>query len=110
MVAYWRNGPDYYGMETASRRCSIADLEWQYARFRTHIRAARACAKLLVIHTRSASSRRYGAGHPARRGARTGAGNRAGGVFHCFTESAQVARVGALDVATLTLFFRDHYF
>ncbi len=34
---------------------SIADLEWQRQRFRTHIRAAQACRKPLVIHNRAAA-------------------------------------------------------
>lgn len=94
VVAIGETGLDYYGMQERKGGRSIADLEWQRERFRTHIRAARACAKPLIIHTRSASSdtlailREEGEG---------GAGSRAGGVFHCFTESAEVARA-ALDL------------
>lgn len=89
VVAIGETGLDYYGMEDRKGGRSIADLEWQRDRFRNHIRAARACAKPLVIHTRSASDdtlailREEGEGGP---------GNQAGGVFHCFTESMQVAR------------------
>ena len=93
VVAIGETGLDYYGMEDRKGGRSIADLEWQRARFRTHIRAARACAKPLVIHTRSASDDTLAI---LREEGEAGAGNRAGGVFHCFTESAQVARA-ALD-------------
>ncbi len=94
VVAIGETGLDYYGMEDRKGGRSIADLEWQRDRFRHHIRAARACGKPLVIHTRSASDdtlailREEGEG---------GSGNLAGGVFHCFTESMQVARA-ALDL------------
>jgi TatD DNase family protein len=50
--------------------------------------------KPLVIHTRSASSDTLAI---LREEGEDGAGNRAGGVFHCFTESAEV-RAGALDL------------
>ncbi len=73
---------------------SIADLEWQRERFRTHIRAARAAAKPLVIHTRSASEDTL---RILREEGEDGGAGSAGGVFHCFTESAQVARA-ALDM------------
>ena len=55
VVAIGETGLDYYGMEDRKGGRSIADLEWQCDRFRTHIRAARACGLPLVIHTRSAS-------------------------------------------------------
>ncbi|MDD2714225.1 MAG: TatD family hydrolase [Simplicispira sp.] len=94
VVAIGETGLDYYGMEDRKGGRSIADLEWQRARFRTHIRAARACAKPLVIHTRSASDDTLAI---LREEGEDGDGNRAGGVFHCFTESAEVARA-ALDL------------
>ena len=93
-MAIGETGLDYYGMEDRKGGRSIADLEWQRERFRTHIRAARQCAKPLVIHTRSASSDTLAI---LREEGEDGAGNRAGGVFHCFTESAEVARA-ALDL------------
>ncbi|HYC43592.1 MAG TPA: TatD family hydrolase [Noviherbaspirillum sp.] len=80
IVGIGETGLDYYRLE--------GDLEWQRERFRTHIRAARATGKPLIIHTRAASEdtirimREEGAG--------TDAGG-AGGVMHCFTESQQVA-------------------
>ena len=84
VVAIGETGLDYYRLNGRS----IDDMQWQRDRFRTHIRAARATAKPLVIHTRSASAdtlailREEGA---------------AKGVFHCFTETAEVARA-ALDL------------
>jgi len=89
VVAIGETGLDYYGMEDRKGGRSIADLEWQRNRFRNHIRAARACGKPLVIHTRSASDDTLAI---LREEGETGAGNAAGGVFHCFTESMQVAR------------------
>lgn len=94
VVAIGETGLDYYGMEDRKGGRSIADLEWQRDRFRIHIRAARACAKPLVIHTRSASDDTLAI---LREEGEDGAGNIAGGVFHCFTESMQVARA-ALDM------------
>jgi TatD DNase family protein len=86
VVAIGETGLDYYRLGDRS----VADMEWQRERFRVHIRAARVCVKPLVVHTRSASIdtlailRQEGAGA-------------AGGVFHCFTETAEVARA-ALDL------------
>ena len=94
VVAIGETGLDYYGMEDRKGGRSVADLEWQRERFRTHIRAARACGKPLVIHTRSASDDTLAI---LREEGEDGPGNRAGGVFHCFTETAQVARA-ALDL------------
>ena len=93
VVAIGETGLDYYGMDDRKGGRSIADLEWQRERFRTHIRAARAAAKPLVIHTRSASQDTLAI---LREEGEDGAGSRAGGVFHCFTETAEVARA-ALD-------------
>ena len=84
VVAIGETGLDYYRLNGRS----IADMEWQRERFRTHIRAARATALPLVVHTRSASDdtvailREEGA---------------QAGVFHCFTETEAVARA-ALDL------------
>mgnify|MGYP003588524455 CR=1 FL=1 len=94
VVAIGETGLDYYGMEDRKGGRSIADLEWQRTRFRTHIRAARAVGKPLVVHTRSASQDTLAILRAERE---DGAGNRAGGVFHCFTESMAVARA-ALDL------------
>ena len=94
VVAIGETGLDYYGMQERKGGRSIADLEWQRERFRTHIRAARACGKPLVVHTRSAADDTLAI---LREEGEDGSGNRAGGVFHCFTESADVARA-ALDL------------
>jgi TatD DNase family protein len=94
VVAIGETGLDYYGMEDRKGGRSIADLEWQRDRFRTHIRAGRSCAKPLVIHTRSASDDTIAI---LREEGETGGQGAAGGVFHCFTESMQVARA-ALDL------------
>ncbi|MET0520223.1 MAG: TatD family hydrolase, partial [Burkholderiaceae bacterium] len=51
VVAIGETGLDYYRLNGRS----IADMEWQRERFRTHIRAARQLAKPLVIHTRSSA-------------------------------------------------------
>jgi len=85
VIAIGETGLDYYRLEGRS----LADMEWQRERFRTHIRAARRSALPLVIHTRSASE------DTLRLMAEEGA-EQAGGVFHCFTETMAVARA-ALD-------------
>ena len=86
VVAIGETGLDYFRL--AGR--SLAQMEWQRERFRVHIRAARAVSKPLVIHTRSASEDTV-------RLLREEQGGDAGGVFHCFTETAEVARA-ALDL------------
>ena len=51
VVGIGETGLDYYRLEGRS----VADMEWQRERFRTHIRAARQTDLPLVIHTRAAS-------------------------------------------------------
>jgi TatD DNase family protein len=85
VLAIGETGLDYYRLNGRS----IAEMEWQRERFRTHIRAARRCGKPLVIHTRAASA------DTLRLIDEEGA-EQAGGVFHCFTETLDVAR-SALD-------------
>ncbi len=81
VVAIGETGLDYYRLSGRTE----ADMAWQRERFRVHVRAARATGLPLVVHTRSASAdtlailREEGAGAVR-------------GVFHCFTETAQVAR------------------
>lgn len=94
VVAIGETGLDYYGMQERKGGRSIADLDWQRTRFRTHIRAARQARKPLVIHTRSASDDTLGI---LREEGEDGGDASSGGVFHCFTESAAVARA-ALDM------------
>jgi TatD DNase family protein len=90
VIAIGETGLDYYRLNGRS----VADMEWQRVGFRVHIRAARRLGLPLVIHTRSASDdtiallRDEGAGSE---------GCGIGGVFHCFTETMEVARA-ALDL------------
>lgn len=76
VVAIGETGLDYYWHKD--------EPEWQRQRFRTHIRASRASAKPLVIHTRNAAA------DTLRLMREEGAGE-AGGVMHCFTETQEVA-------------------
>jgi TatD DNase family protein len=94
VVAIGESGLDYYGMEDRKGGRSIADLGWQRDRFRTHIRAARQTGLPMVIHTRSASDDTVAI---LKEEGEDGSAGAAGGVFHCFTETAQVARA-ALDL------------
>lgn len=82
VVAIGETGLDYYRL--------TGDMEWQRSRFRTHIAAAKATGKPLIIHTRSAA--RDTLDILAESGSRG-----AGGVFHCFTEDWETAR-SALDL------------
>jgi len=82
VVAIGETGLDYYRL--------TGDLEWQRERFRTHIRAARAAKKPLIIHTRSAAA-------DTLRIMREENAGEAGGVMHCFTEAWDTAK-GALDM------------
>lgn len=92
VMALGETGLDYYRLGERS----VADMEWQRERFRVHIRAARQTGLPLVIHTRSASDdtlailREEGAGAVR-------------GVFHCFTETREVAR-GALELGFMISF------
>ncbi len=93
VVAIGETGLDYYQMDARKGGRTVADMEWQRDRFRTHIRAARQAGLPLVIHTREASADTLAI--LDEEGENGGAGS-VGGVFHCFTETAEVAR-GALD-------------
>ena len=81
VVAIGETGLDYYRMRRE-------DVDWQRSRFRTHIRAARAVGKPLIIHTRNAAADTLAIMDEEGAAA-------AGGVMHCFTESWEVAE-GAL--------------
>ncbi len=76
VVAIGETGLDYFRLK--------GDLEWQRARFRTHIRASRECGKPLIIHTREAAA------DTLRIMAEEKAAE-ASGVMHCFTETWEVA-------------------
>jgi len=86
IVAIGETGLDYYRLK--------GDLDWQRERFRVHIRAAQQTGKPLVIHTRDASADTLAI---LKEEGEDGTGRAAGGVFHCFTETAEVARA-ALDL------------
>ena len=84
VVAIGETGLDYYRLNGRS----MADMAWQRQRFRVHIEASRKTGLPLVIHTRSASEDTLAILREE------GAQN---GVFHCFTETMEVARA-ALDM------------
>lgn len=90
VVGIGETGLDYYRLNGRS----VADMAWQRARFRTHIRAARHLQKPLVIHTRQASEDTLAI---LRDEGEDGSSGSAGGVFHCFTEDESTARQ-ALDL------------
>lgn len=82
VVAIGETGLDYYRLQ--------GDLEWQRRRFCTHIRAAKACSKPLVVHTRAAAQ-------DTLRIMQEEGAEAVGGVMHCFTESWEVAQA-AMDM------------
>ena len=90
VVAIGETGLDYYRLGERT----VDQMEWQRERFRTHIRAAQQLKKPLVIHTRSASADTLAI---LREEGENGGSGAAGGVFHCFTETLEVARA-ALDM------------
>lgn len=76
VIAIGETGLDYFRL--------TGDLEWQRQRFRTHIRAAKAAAKPLIIHTRAAAP-------DTLRLMTEENASEVGGVMHCFTETLEVA-------------------
>lgn len=76
VIAIGETGLDYFRL--------TGDLGWQRERFRTHIRAAIATQKPLIIHTRNASLDTI-------RIMQEENAQLVGGVMHCFTESLEVA-------------------
>lgn len=94
VVAIGETGLDYYQMDERKGGRTIGDMEWQRARFRNHIRAAQQVKKPLVIHTRASSDDTI---RLLKEEGEDGTAGSAGGVFHCFTETAEVARA-ALDL------------
>jgi len=76
VIGIGETGLDYFRL--------TGDLEWQRARFRTHIQAAIQSKKPLVIHTRNAAE-------DTLRIMREENAHLVGGVMHCFTESLEVA-------------------
>lgn len=97
VVGIGETGLDYYRLGERT----VSDMAWQRDRYGVHIRAGRLTDLPLVIHTRSASDdtlailREIGGFES---GTDTDAAlPRSRGVFHCFTETAEVARA-ALDL------------
>ncbi|HEY5995167.1 MAG TPA: TatD family hydrolase [Gallionellaceae bacterium] len=82
VIAIGETGLDYFRLK--------GDLEWQRERFRTHIRAAKACGKPLIIHTREAA-------HDTLRIMREEGADQIEGVMHCFTENMETAQA-AMDM------------
>lgn len=84
--ALGETGLDYFRLNGRS----IADMAWQRERYATHIEAAHQTGLPLIIHTRHAAQDTLAILKEAGRG-------QVRGVFHCFTETADVARA-ALDL------------
>ena len=77
-VAIGETGLDYFRSDRES-------CDWQRERFRTHIRAANACGKPLIIHTRDAREDTIRILQEER-------AEEARGVMHCFTETWEMAQ------------------
>jgi TatD DNase family protein len=92
VVGIGETGLDYYRLNGRS----IDAMAWQRERFRVHIRAARATGLPLVVHTRSASADTLALLRDEGQG-------RVHGVFHCFTETMEVA-LEALELGFLISF------
>lgn len=82
IIAIGETGLDYFRL--------TGDLNWQRERFRTHIRAAIASNKPLIIHTRNAAEDTLKIMREENAG-------KVGGVMHCFTENLAVA-LQAIDL------------
>ncbi|WP_434517142.1 TatD family hydrolase [Dechloromonas sp. ARDL1] len=82
VIAIGETGLDYYWQKDKP--------EWQRERFRNHIRAAKACGKPLVVHTRDSAV-------DTLRLMKEEGADAVGGVMHCFTEDWAVA-TEALDL------------
>lgn len=87
VVGIGETGLDYYRLGERS----VADMAWQRDRFRIHIQAAQQTQLPLIIHTRSSSDDTIAI---LKEQGEDGSSGSAGGVFHCFTETAEVARAG----------------
>jgi len=82
VVAIGETGLDYYRREGDGK---TDDFGWQQSRFRTHIRAARALSKPIIVHTREASTDTLAI-------MKEEGASAVGGVMHCFTETVDVAK------------------
>ena len=85
VVAIGETGLDYYRLGERT----WSEMDWQRERFRRHIRAARQLGLPLVIHTRAASEDTL---NILREEGEDGSSGSVGGVFHCFTETSEVAK------------------
>lgn len=85
VIATGETGLDYYWTKNEGNV-----LDWQRARFRTHIAAAKQARKPLIIHTRDSAADTI-------RILREERADDIGGVMHCFTENKAVAQA-ALDL------------
>ncbi len=85
VIATGETGLDYYWTKNEGDV-----LDWQRARFRTHISAAKQARKPLIIHTRDSAEDTV-------RILREENASEIGGVMHCFTETREVAQQ-ALDL------------
>ena len=92
VVAIGETGLDYYRLDGRT----LEQMHWQRERFRMHVRAARQVRKPLIVHTRSAAADTVAV-------LREEQASEAGGVFHCFTETIDVARA-ALDLGFMVSF------
>jgi TatD DNase family protein len=77
VIAIGETGLDYHYNQ--------GDLEWQRDRFRTHIRAAIACGKPLIIHSREAKADVLAIMKEEN-------AQQAGGVMHCFVDDWETAQ------------------
>ena len=82
VIAIGETGLDYFRL--------TGDLTWQRERFRTHIRAAIATQKPLIIHTRNTAEDTLNI-------MREENVQKIGGVMHCFTENLDIA-LQAIDL------------
>lgn len=80
VVAIGETGLDYFRLDDPATPSPAAQQE----RFRRHVRAAVACGKPLIVHTRSASDDTLSI-------MREEGADAVGGVMHCFTETLEVA-------------------
>ncbi len=85
VVAIGETGLDYFRRQDLS----MADLSWQRDRFKVHIQASQESGLPLVVHTRNASDDTLRILREFNKPLR--------GVFHCFTESWEVAEA-AIDL------------
>jgi TatD DNase family protein len=92
VVAIGETGLDYFRLDDPATPPAAAQQE----RFRRHVRAAVACGKPLIVHTRAASDDTLAI-------MREEGADAVGGVMHCFTETLEVAS-SAMDLGFMISF------